>query len=133
MRGLDAGIGVGLAELKPSFHLKFSTKFSMFLLRAWGCSGIIGAGAGFLTSAGMGGCQIANRCVSTIFGAGGTEGWEGGRSRCDREGNDEREDIEGRDQEQMTMVRLIPYARIRNRPREGEKDARAKKSERLVR
>ena len=64
---------------------------------------IIGTAAGFLVSAGMVGCQIANRCVSTIFGVGGTEGGEGGRSRCDGEGNDEREDIEGRDQEQMTM------------------------------
>ena len=107
MRGLDVGTGVGLVALKPSFHPKLPTKFSMFLLSAWGCSGIIGTGAGFLTSAGMpGGCQIANRCVSTIV----EDGRRGRRSRCEGEGNDEREDIEGRDQEQMTMVRLIPYS-----------------------
>lgn len=78
MRGLDVGTGLDLAALKPSFHLKSLTKFSMFLLRTCGCSGIIGTGAGFLTSVGMpGGCQIANRCVSTIFRAGRVEGGEG--------------------------------------------------------
>ena len=72
MRGLDVGTGLDLAALKPSFHL---TKFSMFLLRACGGSGIIGTGTGFLTSVGMpGGCQIANRCVSTIVRIGRMKG-----------------------------------------------------------
>lgn len=62
MRGLDVGTGLGFAALKPSFHLKSLTKFSMFLLRACGCSGIIGTGTAFLASVGIpGGCQIANR------------------------------------------------------------------------
>lgn len=75
MRGLDVGTGLGFAALKLSSHLKSLTKFSMFLLRACGWSGIIGTGAGFLTSVGMpGGCQIANRCVSTISRVGGVEG-----------------------------------------------------------
>ena len=78
MRGLDVGTGLDLAALKPSSHLKSLTRFSMFLLRACGCSGIIGTGAGFLTSVGMpGGCQIANRWVSTIVRVGGMEA--GGR------------------------------------------------------
>ena len=77
MRGLDVGTGVDLAVLKPLFRLKSLTKFSMFLLRTCGCSGI-GTAAGFLTSVGMpGGCQIANCCVSTIVGVGRMEGGEG--------------------------------------------------------
>ena len=91
MRGLDVGTGLDLAALKPSFHLKSLTKFSMFLC---GCSGIIGTGAGFLTSVGMpGGCQIANRWVSTIVGVGGMEGGGGrggGSISVKGGGNDER-------------------------------------------
>lgn len=78
MRGLDVGTGVDLAALKLSFHLKSLTKFSMCLLRTCGCSGIIGTGADFLTSVGIpGGCQMANRCVSTMVGVGRMEGGKG--------------------------------------------------------
>ena len=67
MRGLDVRTGLDLAGLKPSFHLKSLTKFSMFLLRGCGWSGRIGTGAVFLVSVGMpGGCQMANRWVSTM-------------------------------------------------------------------
>ena len=95
MRGLDVGTGLDLAGLKPSLHLKSLTKFSMFLLRACGGSGIIGTGVGFFTSVGMpGGCQMANRWVSTIVRVGGREG----RGYGVTQGREmTREDIEGED------------------------------------
>jgi len=74
-RGLDVGTGLDLAGPKPSFHLRSLTKFSMFLFKTCGGSGIMGTGAVFFTSVGMpGGCQIANRCVSTIVRVEETEG-----------------------------------------------------------
>ena len=77
---IGAGVGwftsieteLGFAALKPSFHLNSSTILSMFLFRTCCCSGVV---VGFLTSVGTpGGCQMANRSVSTIFGVEGTDG-----------------------------------------------------------
>ena len=69
MRCLEFGRELDFAGVKPSFHLKSLTKVSMFLLRAWDCSGLIGTGADFLTSVeAAGGCQIAKRWASTMVG-----------------------------------------------------------------
>ena len=67
MRCLDVGRELGFAALKAPSH----TKFSIFLFRTCGCSGRICTGAVFFTSVGIpGGCQIANRWVSTIVSVG---------------------------------------------------------------
>ena len=73
----SAGTELGFAALKPLFHLNSSTILSILLFRTCRCSGTIRVVVGFLTSVGTpGGCQIANRSVSTIFGVEKTDGGE---------------------------------------------------------